>query len=225
MRVMRVTAVMYDGAKSRRREREFDALRGALESIYPRALCFSRDFPWREELINLGYREMSVAPLFESLMPRVAAALSKTGSTAAIVASRIGTVERRILDALCLNYRYVLADTRMGGRVFDEYRRKLGLSVLPLNPDTVARCDAAFFCAKSDMPLRLPDKCVAMAADDTALRGVTYNLRVRQLRYDVDCGDLPGGFSRDEIVSAAIDCGAISASDIRLTGVGYAKTV
>jgi hypothetical protein len=219
MRVARVTAVIADFASRSVREREFAAFCDALRDTRATALCFARDFPWRERLLSLGYREMSLAPLYSQLLPRIALELSKTGTTAALFAERLGVHEQKTLDALCRAYRYVLVDTRVGGGVFHDYRRKLGLSLLPLTRERLSRADAAFFFAPCESPVTLPRDCVAAAADGYALTGATCVKRVTGLSFDIDDFAPPDGFSRDQIVSAMLDCGAIDVRDVRLTGI------
>ncbi|SHH63873.1 hypothetical protein SAMN02745823_00578 [Sporobacter termitidis DSM 10068] len=189
-----------------------------------RQVIFAKNFPYRALVLREGFDEMDGGALWEALAGRIAARFGGDSHCAALFAGRLTMAVLRTLTELCASFKYLMVTTETGsGREFDALRRRTGVSVIEQPTDRqLSRADVAVIFGPQKRLVVLPPECVALGVGAGALEGVLFGRAVSELTLgltDERESELPSGFPRDVLFSAALNAGTLQPEDIVIQDV------
>jgi hypothetical protein len=169
--------------------------------------------------------EADERPLMELFAGVIAERAAAEKKAAALFADRLNARVLAALISLGRSFRIVAFVSPSGADTGRALIRRLGLSVL-LNPPLrqLAGADVAVFFDPPREPISLADKTVAVACGPQTLVGVSYTRAVTGVGIELpdDLADrIPPTFSREKLVSAAIQCLSLDPAEICLRSLRF----
>lgn len=188
----------------RRREKALLAMASGLRDIGARQVFIRDDFIMREELLNLGFSEPDGGELGFALAEEQVlwACGGSRERTIAFYADNLGNEEIRLLTGLAEMFRHVMAGVDRGGGAVDLLARKLGAAI-DMCPSVrkLGEADCAVM-AEGGRVTVLDGNGSSLGSPEYELRGMTGR-------------DVPPGYDRDAVVSAALRTGKLRREMLR----------
>jgi hypothetical protein len=224
MNTMLITIETAGDFSSRETEKQIFTAAEIIRKSGCKKICFSKNFPYRDEFSREGFVEIEDGILYERLAGRIVAHIEGEDKTAVLFAKYLSLHSERALTALCEGFRYVMADIETGGgRVIDRLAKQYGVSIIERpSQRQLDNADAAVFFHAPERKTVLSDRCVAIAAGKDALAGVTCGKVVSDIKIALKSEkalNLPEKFPINSLTAAAMDAGMLFPDEIRLLDV------
>lgn len=187
-------------------------------------VLFSKNFPYKPNLLREGFDEMESSLLFETLAGKIATDFAGDGKCAVLFAKRLTGSALAVLDDLCAGFRYVMVESESdGGGIVSSLGRRFGISVI-MHPTALQllNADAAVFFDPPGRKSILPDRCLTVAVTKPALTGVVFREAVTGLMIELTGGktmNIPDSFPIEPLLAVALYAGTIGREDMILRGV------
>jgi hypothetical protein len=224
MKTFCLTFQMTGGLTPRDIRKQVLAAAEAIRGSGCEEICFSKIFPYRDELLREGFVEIDDGILYERLAGNIALRFSGRDKSAVLFAKRLSHHSERALKSLCEGFRYVMADIEAGGgRVIERLAKQYGVSIIERpSARQLANADTAVFFSPPAQQIVLPDRCVAVAVSKEALTGVTCSSLASGLKIALKHGkalNLPEKYPINSIAAAAMKAGTVFPGEIELLEV------
>ena len=188
---------------------------GVLKSHRVTTLCFRRDFPWKENLLDLGFRRADSTALLSATAGEIVLRASGNHGRVFVCCVTAGADEAEALAFACEHFRYVavMAPEPVRDRlgcIAGEY----GVSLEFTPHEGLIRADAAVFFAMPEHDICLDYKCRTLFVTDRRPSAVHGGRMISHIRFDfpeIASFDLPDGYPATELISHAMESGLISA--------------
>ncbi|MGE4484570.1 MAG: hypothetical protein AB7C97_05590 [Oscillospiraceae bacterium] len=211
--------------ESRRAQKRIDEAVNILLRRNITRLCFREDFLFREKFLNAGFCELDDGFLRRLMAGEIAAkAAEGENKTAVLYSRRFSSLESKALFDLCLNFRYVIAESERGGRdVFRRAEREFGIAPIEkLTEPGLKSADVAVLFAAPGRKLIFPQKCVVLALEPEVLNMVECAGYISKVEFSFPrevIGRIPDGYPREAIVSEATSFGLVKTDRIKVKNV------
>lgn len=211
------------GAKAgaRRVERCLDESAALLRSLRVRELVFAEGFPFRDKLLDRGFREAGCEAVLEAKAGEIVAGAAKEHRRVLLSTPRADRRSMETARELSRRFRRLLLDApepAFGAisRVCGEY----GVSPEPMGSGRFADVDGAVFFAPPPLPVYASARCAALLPEGgrRMLLGGREIIRISFVLPEKYAFSLP--FPAAPILSAAVACGRIDPGEIAVASAG-----
>lgn len=216
--VLRMTLCLTEDAPA---DAELAFVRMLLAHYGIRNVCFSIDFPYKEQVCTGGVREINDNILSAKLAGEIACTGAKKHDTAAIFAGRLTRESERALRLVCRKFRYVLAPGQGINRISAALREESGVSIVQ-NPTgkMLYSADAALFFTPPERKVMFCENCLVVPTGEQSIAGVGYVIKAGPVELSIpEQLKIPEGFSPNALLSTALTDGRINESEIQLKSV------